>query len=290
MDIRTLSIDKDEFMKALSFLSRRKKEQLEQSQDQVMSLLESSHDAYDFLRKADDIEDKIIQNYSRRAVISQMYDAKPHDCYDSNSRNYIDYCRNQIALIQVPREYYVDQNSEIHMCCNSCAIISKYGEVLVDKGVLWINGRGFDRGYVETRKIIDGNLTWTKGIYSDAGQMVLPFGLWDNINLRLPDESTAEYKGLKFSFSIYAKIQDIHTYYLRLMAESADNSLFISPYDVILSCDGRIWRISQQPDGAEFIEKMAPYRVTKEIFQQELDRRERQNNVHRGDAENPIKE
>lgn len=276
MNIRTLSINKNEFIRALSFLSRRKKEQLEQSLEQVMNLLESSHDAYDFLKKADDIEDKYIQNYSRRAVISQMYDTRPHYDYDSSSRNYIDYCRNQIALIQVPRGFYIDQNSETHMFCSSCAIISKYGEVLVDNGILWINGNGFVGPYVETRKIIDGNLSWKMGIYSNAGQMVVPFGLLDNIHLSL-SIPTAEYKGLEFSFRIYGKIQDIDTNDLRWMADATDlNFFFISPYDVILSlsCDGCLMcNISQEPDGAEFIEKMAPYRVTKEIFQQELDRR-----------------
>ena len=275
MDIRTLSIDKDEFIKALSFLSRRKNEQLNQSLEQVLSLLESSHDAYDFLRKADDIEDKIIQNYSRRAVISQMYDTRPHYDYGSYSRNYIDYCWNQIALIQVPSGFYIDQNFETHICCSSCAIISKYGEVLVDNGILWINGNGFVGGYVETRKIIDGNLTWTMGIYSNAGQLVIPFGLWDNIHLSLSG-STAEYKELEFSFRIYGKIQDIDTDDLRWMTNATDLEFFISAYDFILSlsCDSCLMcNISQQPDGAEFLEKMSPYRVTKEIFQQELDRR-----------------
>lgn len=143
--------------------------------------------------------------------------------------------------------------------------------------------------YVVTRKIIDGETSWPEGIYSDAGEMVVPFGLLDNIHLSL-SHPTAEYKGLKLSFRIYGKIQDINTDTLKGMADEATayTYLFISPCDVILSLcvdvesidinhdSIFISKIPQKPNGAEFMEKIAPYRVTKESIQQELDRREHQ--------------
>ncbi len=259
MNIRTLSIDKAEFKRDLSSLARRKKENLEQSLDEVMSLLEASLDALDFLKKADCIEDKDIQNFSRCAVFAQMYGTEPGDWC----------CRNQIAVIETQRS------------CGSSVIISKYGDVLVDEGILWLNENAFYGHYVLTRKIIDGELSWTEGIYSDEGEMVIPFGLLDNIHLSL-SLPTAEYKGLEFSFRIYGKIKDIDTDTLKWMANdlTARLYLFISPYDVILSLhyDGlmTIPQMAKEPNGAEFMEKMAPYRVAKEVIQQELDRRDPQ--------------
>ncbi len=158
MNIKSRSIDKTEFMQVLSFLSRRKKENLEQSLDEVTSILDSSQDAYDFLKKADAIEDEDIQNLCRRAVFAQMYDARASYEHSSSSCNYIDFCRNQIAVLEVAQYFYIDSDSEIQRRPGSSVIISKYGDILVDEGILWLNSNAFYGHYVVTHKIIDDNI------------------------------------------------------------------------------------------------------------------------------------
>ena len=280
MDTKTRFIDKEEFLEAFSYLNKRNPEKVEQHLDEIKGILDSSADAFELLRRLDNIEDENIQSSCRRAALAQMYGVKFDSWYykGSTRQNYISYCGNKIAVINL----YPYEKGYWRVSRGS-VVLSKYGEIIVNEGVFSLFS--FYGRYAVAQKIENGTLTGSAmvgdssihnqkgaGVYSNEGEFVIPFGIFDQIRLHLGGLQEARFKCLKFTFLILGKITDIDSEDLNYWMEE-DHSwkiLLISPDNVVSSLmpDGSIRR-----DGPEFLENIAPYRLTKERIQQELDRR-----------------
>ncbi len=290
MDIKTRSINKEEFFEDFSYLSQINPEKAERHLDEIKSILDSSADAFDLLRKFDSIEDKNIQSDCRRAALAQMYGVKVDDRYKgSNRQNYISYCGNEIAVINL-YPYLIQTAEEYKRVSRGSVVLSKYGNIRVNEGVFQLMSFYYNCAVVQ--KIENGILTGSPmvgdrsihnqkgaGVYSNEGEFIIPFGIFDQIHLHLDGCHEARYKWLEFSFSICGKIADIDSKKLNRWIEkdSGWKVLLISPDNVVSSLqlhDEDIRKISDAQDGPEFLENIAPYRLTKEIIQQELNRRE----------------
>jgi hypothetical protein len=266
MDTKTRVIDKEEFLEAFSYLNRRNPGKGKQHLDEIKGILDSSADAYDLLRRLDSIEDEDIQSDCRRAALAQLYGVKVDSWYSGGkySQNYISYCKNKIAVISL--EGIIGS-----------VVLSKYGHILADENDCYINGHCFYGPYAVIRK------NGTYGVYSNAGEFVIPFGIFDSINLSdcFP---VASHKFLYLAFTIYGNLASIESDDLIQWDNTwDDDDIYLISQDNMVSSFRinyeeyeemeSIRRILDAPDGPEFLENIAPYRLTKARIQQELDRR-----------------
>ena len=296
MDTKTRFIDKEEFLEAFSYLNKRNPEKVEQHLDEIKGILDSSDDAYDLLRRLDNIEDENIQSSCRRAALAQMYGVKFDSGYykGSNRQNYISYCGNKIAVINL-YPYLIQTAEEYKRVSRGSVILSKYGDIIVNEGVFML--MSFYGPCAVVQKIENGTLTGSAivgdssihnqkgaGVYSYEGEFVIPFGIFDQIHLHLDGLHEASYKWLDFTFSVRGKITDIDSEDLNywMKKDSSREFMIISPDNVVSSLylKGSFKITLKTPNGEEFLdygpeflESIAPYRLTKERIQQELDRR-----------------
>ena len=266
MTIKKKHLDKKLFFKELTYLFPRKKDLLEPFLDTIDQLLDSNKDALLFLRSIDCIEDRKIRCACRRVAIAQMYDVRV-DYYDNlcPSRNYISYCSNQLAVIELPHPH------------STAALVSGYGEVVVDEGLVWINGKAhYPAGWV-ARQIVDGTLTWNQAVYSHEGKVVIPFGIFDDIELHL-DTNIAKYKGLEFYFDVYGSISDMSMDNLKRCLDHLEKTLlYISSENVVYRLFGPMRPRHLDEEAAEAFSQLkqtlSPFCLTEERIRNELDRR-----------------
>lgn len=284
MNIITHTIDVAELTNALFYLcgdTIEDKKKLVQHLDCINSLLNNSHD---LLREMDGIEDSFIQSCFRRAILAQAYGVRVAYKYCrglyAKSQNFISCCRNQIVVIQTPH--------------NGSVILSKYGGLLVDEGVLLLNDGNFYGPFVTVRKLGQGPTTW--GIYSDEGKFVVPFDIFDYIHLSL-SVSTLTYRHYEdISFRIVGDLSRLDTDDLIKKQDHDKTSEFVLPNNMVL----HIWGLShyigkalpedkklcplavwvENDDGTltriELPEDPKLRPLTSEIIQEELDRRNRE--------------
>ena len=266
MEVKTSYLNKKLFFDQLTHLFPRKKESLEPFMDTIEQLLDSNKDAFLFLKSIDGIEDRKIRCACRRVAIAQMYGAKV-DYYDRyySSRNYVSYCSDRLAVI------------ELSQPVSSSVLVSGYGDIVGDEGLLWINGRAnYPAGWV-ARQIVDGTTTWNQAVYSNDGKVIIPFGIFDDIELHL-DTNIAKYKGLEFYFTVYERISDMPTDTLERYLDHLDKmQLYISPDNIIYRLTGPMSSRELNEKEAEAFSQLkqtlAPFRLTEERIKEELDRR-----------------
>ena len=270
-------LDKQKFLDDLSYLYYRQKEKLDPYILTINGLLDSDSYVPDFLNKIGQIKDNGIQIACRRVAIARMYNVGVNyeKCHTNPSRSYISYCSNLLAVI------------EIHNPAPSTVLISKSGDILVDEGIIRLNGKNhYPEGWV-ARSVVDGK----EGVYSNDGKVAIPFGVFDDISLKVDGMNTAAYKiqykdrpwFLTFIFHVEdicrASKEKLMGYLEDKVAEmkiSTDREMFfISSEHVIIRLDGPI---NCSPEAAllclmeeELKKKLRP--LTSSIIQEELDQR-----------------
>ena len=266
MTIKTNYLNKKLFFSDLTHLFPRRKENLEPFMETIEQLLDASKDAFLFLTGIDCIEDIKIQCACRRVAIAQMYGVKvDYDDNNCSSRNYISYCSNRLAVIEMPPPY------------STAVLVSGYGDVVVDDGLVCINGKAhYPAGWV-AKQIVDGELTWNQAVYSSEGKVVIPFGIFDDIELHL-EINTAKYKGVEFYFRVYGSISDMSTKTLKCFLDDWEETLlYNSPENVVFHLLGPMATRQLDEEEAkvflELQETLSPFRLTEERIKEELDRR-----------------
>ena len=284
MNIVHSYLDKQKFFEDLSFLFYRHKEKLEPFMGTINDLLETDKYALHFLKNVDDIKDGGIQSACRRVAIAWMYGVGVdyEKCFTNPSRSYISYCNNQLAVIEIQNPI---QNS---------VLISKNGDIIVDEGIIRINGKNhYPEGWV-ARRIDEGKETGEEGVFSNDGKVAIPFGVFDDIHMKNDGMNTAVYKirdrgFLEFIFHV-KDIAQISTEelkgYLKQLTDleslSEDRVMFlISPDNVIVQLIGPLNYHSNSNNLLDQVEKELKMKLkplTKNIIQKELDQRNIQTN------------
>ena len=108
-----------------------------------------------FLKDVDSIEDKEIQQCCRCAAIAQMYHVKPKSIASQS---------NWVLVIQCKRQN-VDE-----IPVYSEAVVSKYGELIIDEGVIAVYTQANYGGGWPVKNIADGKF----GFISSYGDYLLP--------------------------------------------------------------------------------------------------------------------
>lgn len=164
MTIHTNKLDINKFKKDFATLYKgrtlvEKYGDAEQVLETVVGLVnESDCSIPSFLRSVDSIDGKEIQRYCRHAAIAQMYNAGLN--YNRCSSCYVETSPyGEAILIKLPV---------------STVVLSKYGDILINEGVIWTHsGLNYGRGWI-TRKIIDGQASNKYGFIDNSGTRVLP--------------------------------------------------------------------------------------------------------------------
>lgn len=205
MKINSSYLDKNRFERDFTSLYR----ETDESRSLLDSILERisacNLSAASFLRDIDSIEDEDVQECCRMAAIAQMFNAK------------LDYRSGYPYVATSANSKYV-----LMLCFeNSTAIISKYGEVVFDEGIIWANPRanfcGMGWG---VRKVIDGKVSNKYGFITSSGERVLPC-VFNELDLHI-GECNAIYNHVPFSLRIYGPVDSVKMEYLESLIEWYD--------------------------------------------------------------------
>ena len=272
MIIKKSFLDKKIFLNDLSSLFKNSdKSYLESYSEKISQLLDSYTSASDFLMFAGTIENEEVEIACRRAAFAQIFDVRINQFDRSRATtSYIKFCSSQIAVIQVPYKY-------TNYLGDCSVVISKFGNIIIDEGVLWLGG--FYNGLCQARKIVDEDLTDVIAIFSSKGEIVIPFGLFDRSEVR-SSHCTVWYKTLEYDVIFAKKISEFSSEELQHLlpflpeGNDFDRVVLISQDNIISVLDqGLNWIEPTQESLNEFYDVIAPYRLTEEIIQKELDTR-----------------
>ena len=140
---------KEEFLKEMKGLSWFYLAKLKTVLNDIEDMLDSSEDSITFLHKLDELTDESIQMSCRGVVISHMYDVHCCDVSWSGSNH-------DLLMVNVGT--------------TSTAIVSKYGEILIEEGKITIHSVRFYGGEFIARSVNDGKI----GYFSRTGTVILP--------------------------------------------------------------------------------------------------------------------
>jgi len=229
MRIATTELNKEKFLEDFGYYYRKGRLENEYGEidhyfeDLSKTIDQVNNDIVTFLKVVDNIDELKIQKCCRKAAIVQMYDVgvsdrKPRHCY------YVAGCTKDVVLLQHYTSYSHDDHS---------VFISKYGEVKVGAERIWVNERGnYGYGWF-ARAIVDGTVSQRVGFYSNAGDVVLPCGLFQSI---IPGNinCVVKYDSLKFDLRVYGNILELGDE-AKDIKEPFRGGLFISPEQVLFS-------------------------------------------------------
>lgn len=192
-------IDIEEFKKDFSTLSRHANE--DGVLDGILTIINSvNRSISDFLRSADSIEDSKIQMLCRKAVIAQKYGAKldyrsGYPYVETSSYS------NDLLLLEFKE---------------SSAIVSKYGDIIVNEGEVYTHsGRFYGGGFVVT-SVKDNKY----GFISSSGATILPC-IFDDCDMHV-GEYNFIYKHVNFELMLFGRIDSIDKQDIQYMIEDYD--------------------------------------------------------------------
>lgn len=207
MKLHSSNLDINKFMKDFSRLYRKTDESNSLLESLVERIHESNSSAATFLRNIDSIEDRKVRDCCRMATVAQMYNAK------------LDY-RSGYPYVAM------SANSEdVLMLCfgNSTAIVSKYGELIFDEGIILANPSGNFGGMGwGVRKVIDGMVSGQYGFITSDGKRVLPC-VFSGLDLHI-GECNAIYNDVPFRVRIYGAVDDVEKKDLESLVEWCDDN------------------------------------------------------------------
>lgn len=150
-----------------------------------------------FLRAVDDIEDAKVQKCCRIVAIAQMYQAK------------LDY-RSGYPYVGTSAYNNVDIITLVFT--KSTAVVSKYGELIIDEGEIWLNIRNYYNGGFPIRKVIDGAVSNKYGFLSSSGLLLLPC-IFDDCDMHI-GESNFIYNNVNFQLRCFGKLSEVDKEYV----------------------------------------------------------------------------
>lgn len=206
MELHSSYLDITKFKKDFSHLHGKTDECNSLLESLVERIHEANLSAAAFLRNIDSIEDRKVLEHCRMAAIAQMYNAQ------------LDY-RSGYPYVGASAHY-----EDVLMLCfkNSTAIVSKYGELIFDEGIIWANPRGnFGMGW-GVRKVIDGMVSNQYGFITSAGKRVLPC-VFSGLDLHI-GECNAIYNDVPFRVRIYGAVDDVEKKDLESLVEWCDDN------------------------------------------------------------------
>lgn len=216
MRIYTNKLDINKFKKDFFTLYRGKDR--EQVLDRIVEITnEPECSISSFLRKVDLIEEKKVQEPCRHAAIAQMYNAgldyRSESCYVETASY------GEVVMIQVP----ISTDS---IPVYSTAILSKYGDVLINEGEISTHsGMNYGRGLI-IRKIIDGRVS-TKYGYMYAGARVLPC-VFDYIEGHIGSQPDIYSGPFRFYLHLYGNKDSVDRDKLQIMIDNYDRKYSIN--------------------------------------------------------------
>lgn len=216
MRIYTNKLDIDKFKKDFSSLYR--DDDKEQVLENIIKIInESACSISSFLKKVDSIEERKIQKYCRQAAVSQKYNV---DLDYSGRYPYIETSGyGEVLMIKLK---------------NSTAILSKYGDILINEGEIWTQrGTNYGLGFI-TRKVIDGQVSYKYGFIDNYGNRVLPC-VFDGIEAHLYESPCPRFGQIKFRLRILGNIDSIDKNKLEpILHETYEDTLYGISEDSIL--------------------------------------------------------
>ena len=209
MEICSSWLDVSKFKKDFTHLYRKRHELIDEDapilNDIVEKITSVNYSIVAFLKSVDSIEDAHIQEYCRCAAIAQLFNA--HLDY-SSGYPYVEtssYAK-EIILIQ---------------CKPSAAVVSKYGDIIIDEGVIWTHsGANYGLGFI-VRQVVDGIVTQHYGFIANNGAMILPC-VFDGFDTHLWEINPIYNNGC-FSVRIYGYIHSIDKEKLQEIIDNYDD-------------------------------------------------------------------
>ena len=195
--MRTYSsrLDVSKFKKDFIHLYRKRHELIDEDapilNDIVEKITSVNYSIVAFLKSVDSIEDAHIQEYCRCAAIAQLFNAHLDD---RSGYPYVETSSHakEIILIQ---------------CKPSAAVVSKYGDIIIDEGVIWTHsGANYGLGFI-VRQVVDGIVTQHYGFIANNGAMILPC-VFDGFDSHLWEINPIYNNGC-FSVRLYGYIHSI---------------------------------------------------------------------------------
>ena len=195
MKIYTHTLDINKFKKDFSsFPKIRGREDKELVLNDVIARIEVvKSNIVDFLKDVDNIEDTEVQECCRRAAIAQMYHTK---LSHREGYPYIIKQNKWVLLIQHQTRCFQDSN---WMTVYSTAIVSKYGEIIINEGEINVS-TGTDDGWgCKAMNVQTGKM----GFISNYGDLLIPY-IFDRSFSAHNDQFV--YKGIRsFKLRVFGK-------------------------------------------------------------------------------------
>lgn len=205
MRAHTYHIDITKFKKDFSTLSHQANE--EGVLDGIISIINSVNCSItDFLWSIDSIKDNKIQMLCRTAVIAQKFDAK------------LDY-RSGYPYVETSS---YSNNLLLLQFKESTAIVSKYGDIIIDEGEIYTHRGKFYQGGFVANAVVGKKY----GFISSSGATILPC-IFDDCDMHI-GEYNFIFNKVNFNLRLYGKTDIIDKEYIQDMIEDYDESDIIT--------------------------------------------------------------
>ena len=187
------TLDIKQFEREFSNLIRLQDDKENVLKDVLARVDAADADISTFLKDVDSIEDEKVRKFCRCAAIAQMYNVKPK----YNGYPYIASQSNRVLVIGFRQ--YVDGMPVI-----SEAVVSKYGEIIIDEGIIAVYSSANYGGGWPIKNITTGRL----GFISNYGDYLLPCS-FDTFYVKLCVGPYFFLKGIAFELRVYGKQSEL---------------------------------------------------------------------------------
>ena len=215
MRVYSRALDVRKFEKDFSSLIRLRDDKDTVIKDVIARVNAAKADIVTFLKNVDEIEDEKVQKCCRYIALAQMYNVRTEKegGYPYIARQ----AYGDVFLIVIKHNIDV-------WPVYSTAVVSRYGEVIIDEGEISVNSStnyGCGAGWIFKR--VGGD---KYGLLSDYGEVLIPCvfdSCYTNVGI-----AYCFYKGVAFELTVYGKQGEIDNKWIKQMIDVCDlpDSLF----------------------------------------------------------------